>query len=79
MIVTVEDVNDNLPLFTELEYDFNQPEQNQLDVVIAQIQAVDDDNGSNADVMYFISRGNDDGIFSILPSTVSFIVQKGRV
>ena len=73
MIITVEDVNDNQPQFTELDYDFTQPEDNQLSVVIAQIQAIDSDNGSNADVMYFISRGNDGGIFSIIPSTVSFL------
>ena len=76
VVVTVEDVNDNQPQFTELEYDFTQPEDNQLSVVIAQIEADDGDNGSNADVMYFISRGNDDGIFSILPNTVSFCVQE---
>ena len=62
LLVKINDVNDNKPIFTSDQYTFNI--KNDLDVgsQAFQVQATDNDIGQNADVIYsFIS--NPDGYF----------------
>ncbi|XP_077862377.1 protocadherin Fat 4-like [Saccoglossus kowalevskii] len=73
--ITIEDINDNDPVFAENAYtssvreDTNGPNtQNDPVVVIPPIVAKDDDAGSNADIRYFLS-GDGSELFKIDPKT----------
>ena len=51
--VTVEDVNDNTPQFTDLTYELSIPENAQLSVIHT-VKATDADTGLNGHVTYSI-------------------------
>ncbi|KAK6187624.1 hypothetical protein SNE40_005604 [Patella caerulea] len=62
--ITVTDVNDNTPVFTEQVYIFNLPEDVRVGTVIGNIKATDEDEGVNGNVTYYIEgqRSNEFGI-----------------
>lgn len=67
VIIKLEDVNDNKPVFTQHSYrasvaenlSFNPP------ATILQVRAEDHDEGLNGDVFYRIISGNEDGAFRL--------------
>ena len=61
--VTISDVNDNRPKFTNASYSADLPENTPLGASVVTISALDDDAGSNGTVTYRIKSGNDDGKF----------------
>lgn len=63
VLVLVEDVNDNAPLFVSAKSVYI-PEDTALHSVITTLHADDKDAGSNAKVLYFLSNSSS-GIFSI--------------
>lgn len=67
VFVTVEDVNDNMPVFQTENYEVVVSEAVPLKYSIAKIIATDADaeNTPNSEIVYDITSGNDDGLFSI--------------
>ncbi|XP_053834435.1 cadherin EGF LAG seven-pass G-type receptor 1 isoform X1 [Vidua macroura] len=63
--ITVEDENDNYPQFSEKRYLVQVPEDAPVNSQILQVQATDQDRGSNAQVHYSIVSGNLKGQFYI--------------
>ncbi|XP_055921654.1 protein dachsous [Eupeodes corollae] len=77
VFVTVEDANDNSPVFDSSgQYEAEISESAPLRYSIAQLLAVDADleNTPNSDIVYDITSGNDEGMFTVdLVSGVLFV------
>ncbi|XP_055849639.1 protein dachsous [Episyrphus balteatus] len=77
VFVTVEDANDNSPVFDSSgQYEADISESAPLRYSIAQLIAVDADleNTPNSDIVYDITSGNDEGMFTVdLVSGVLFV------
>uniref|UniRef100_A0A8C6SRA1 Protocadherin-15 n=1 Tax=Neogobius melanostomus TaxID=47308 RepID=A0A8C6SRA1_9GOBI len=71
LLVTVQDVDDNSPVFTQQQYNVELPENSPKDTVILELKAVDADLGSN--LTYRIrAAGSDSGVeqlFRVDPRT----------
>ncbi|KAK0157779.1 hypothetical protein PV328_011474 [Microctonus aethiopoides] len=65
VIINLEDVNDNKPIFTQHSYRASVAENLSVNppATILQVHADDHDEGINGDVSYTIISGNDDGSF----------------
>nr|XP_030138682.3 cadherin EGF LAG seven-pass G-type receptor 3 isoform X2 [Taeniopygia guttata] len=63
--VTIQDVNDNAPVFPAEEFEVRVKENSIVGSVVAQITAVDPDEGPNAQIMYQIVEGNIPEIFQM--------------
>ncbi|KAK2503507.1 hypothetical protein MC885_018237, partial [Smutsia gigantea] len=63
--VTVQDVNDNAPVFPAEEFEVRVKENSIVGSVVAQITAIDPDEGPNAQVMYQIVEGNIPELFQM--------------
>uniref|UniRef100_A0A8B9IZ00 Cadherin EGF LAG seven-pass G-type receptor 3 n=1 Tax=Amazona collaria TaxID=241587 RepID=A0A8B9IZ00_9PSIT len=63
--VTIQDVNDNAPVFPAEEFEVLVKENSIVGSVVAQITAVDPDEGPNAQIMYQIVEGNIPEIFQM--------------
>ncbi|XP_048840118.1 protocadherin gamma-B7-like [Brienomyrus brachyistius] len=57
--VTVLDVNDNIPVFSQAVYKVNLPENSPLDFVVVTVSASDADEGPNGEVTYDFGRVSD--------------------
>lgn len=65
--VTVQDVNDNPPVFSSVRYEARVPEDAPLGTSVLQVTAADADEGTNADIRY---RLQDEGTpFQVDPET----------
>ncbi|XP_024054011.2 protocadherin-23 [Terrapene carolina triunguis] len=65
VLVTVLDVNDNPPVFSNLEYRIHVRENIPIGSHITMVSANDCDAGANAEVTYTIISGNDKGHFRL--------------
>ena len=65
--ITVEDVNDNAPVFDEKNYAEELSEDVGVGTKVLTVSASDRDSGVGGEVRYFIQSGNDKGSFSINP------------
>uniref|UniRef100_UPI00398ED930 protocadherin-16-like n=1 Tax=Pristiophorus japonicus TaxID=55135 RepID=UPI00398ED930 len=54
--VHVLDINDNSPLFTESSYTVDMSEDSAMGSVVLEVFAADGDEGSNGDVLYYLSN-----------------------
>uniref|UniRef100_A0A2I3H1V3 Cadherin EGF LAG seven-pass G-type receptor 3 n=1 Tax=Nomascus leucogenys TaxID=61853 RepID=A0A2I3H1V3_NOMLE len=63
--VMVQDVNDNAPVFPAEEFEVRVKENSIVGSVVAQITAVDPDEGPNAHIMYQIVEGNIPELFQM--------------
>lgn len=63
--IVIDDVNDVIPEFTQTVYSKTLQENYNSDQVFLSVSAHDNDTGLNAEIMYSIMSGNDDGIFHI--------------
>lgn len=63
--VTVQDVNDNAPVFPAEEFEIRVKENSIVGSVVAQITALDPDEGPNAHIMYQIVEGNIPELFQM--------------
>uniref|UniRef100_A0A7N4PQZ0 Cadherin EGF LAG seven-pass G-type receptor 3 n=2 Tax=Sarcophilus harrisii TaxID=9305 RepID=A0A7N4PQZ0_SARHA len=63
--VTVQDVNDNAPVFPAEEFEVRVKENSIVGSVVAQITAIDPDEGPNAQIMYQIVEGNIPELFQM--------------
>lgn len=55
--MTIIDANDHAPQFDNLPYVFSVVENNEMNYLIGQIIATDQDSGRNAELQYSIIRG----------------------
>lgn len=80
--ITVEDVNDNPPKFTQREYEattLGHADGNAAKVAVIQLSAHDPDSGINGQVAYFIKSGNIGGVFEIEQETGLIYVIKSPI
>ncbi|XP_072333668.1 protocadherin-16-like [Scyliorhinus torazame] len=62
--VTVLDVNDNSPTFMDSSYSIDIPENSAASTVVLEVSATDGDEGSNGEVLYYLSS-DAQGMFHI--------------
>ncbi|CAH1802938.1 unnamed protein product, partial [Owenia fusiformis] len=79
VIVTVTDVNDNIPVFSSASYTVSVLEGATVGTVIKQVAASDDDIGLNAQVSFSIISGNTNGDFSIVGDDIFIANQLDHV
>ncbi|KAM4732158.1 protocadherin gamma-A9-like isoform 26-T26 [Anableps anableps] len=60
IVITVIDVNDNAPVFTQKTYKAIVTENSPKGTVVVTVTASDADQGSNSKIVYSITSGNDD-------------------
>ena len=74
--ITVEDMNDNAPVFGNISYSFHLSTQAQINVPYFIISASDEDVGSNSHLTYSLVEDSD-GLFGIIPdSGLIFLSQR---
>ena len=78
VVVSVSDVNDVAPQFTERSYRVRIPDMppGTYDIPLYRVLAFDDDVGPNADIDYSIKTGRGNGRFKINPKTGVITSQK---
>ena len=70
------DVNDNKPVFADINIEKDVPEDENLQSTIATVSANDGDSGVNGMVVYSIVSGNDDNRFYIFAVSTLWYVGK---
>ncbi|KFV82454.1 Protocadherin-23, partial [Struthio camelus australis] len=76
VLITVLDVNDNPPVFNNLEYHIHVKESVPIGSPITEVSANDCDAGANAEITYAIISGNDKGYFRLHGKTGSVDLMK---
>ncbi|KAK3720930.1 hypothetical protein QZH41_014537, partial [Actinostola sp. cb2023] len=76
VMVDVQDINDNIPYFTQKSYTFSAKESLSVGDVIGQIQADDKDEGENAGIVYHIIAGNEKGYCGIQHTSGEIFIAK---
>lgn len=65
--ITVTDANDNAPVFIPKEYKKKVPENLPVGEEVLRVTAIDEDSGTNGNITFAITGGNEDDIFTIEP------------
>lgn len=76
LVILVEDINDNPPVFVPSVYSKTVPEDAQIGTTLLRVTATDSDAGLNGVVRFFIINGDDNADFSMDPSSGVLRVQK---
>ena len=76
LVILVEDINDNPPVFVPSVYSKTVPEDAQIGTTLLRVTATDSDAGLNGVVRFFIISGDDNADFSMDPSSGVLRVQK---
>ncbi|KAK0153816.1 Cadherin-6 [Merluccius polli] len=63
--ITLTDVNDNAPLFTQTIFQFSVPESSKTGTPVGRIRATDKDIGQNAEMFFTIANGDGMDMFDI--------------
>uniref|UniRef100_A0A8B9KRG2 Cadherin 6 n=1 Tax=Astyanax mexicanus TaxID=7994 RepID=A0A8B9KRG2_ASTMX len=63
--ITLTDVNDNPPQFSQSIYQFSIPEMTEAGAVVGRVQAVDADIGRNAEMLFTLTSGDGLDMFDI--------------
>nr|XP_029518058.1 protocadherin Fat 4 [Oncorhynchus nerka] len=71
--VTIQDINDNPPMFDHDQYQTNVFEDTAVGSSVLQITASDQDEGANADIRYFLDEGTP---FQIDPKAGTIIIKE---
>lgn len=89
MALSVLDENDNTPRFMQQSYTAMVPENSAENTFVTNLEAVDEDSGTNAEIVYsFVATGqssafsidNTSGIVSVLrPEALNFEVASSRI
>ncbi|CAH0559984.1 unnamed protein product [Brassicogethes aeneus] len=76
--VTVDDVNDNAPVFKQVDSEISISEGTAVDTQIQKFEATDADlpRSKNSDIAYDITSGNDDGLFRLDPESGGLYVNR---
>ncbi|KAM4622047.1 protocadherin Fat 4 [Polymixia lowei] len=72
--VTIQDINDNPPIFDQDQYQTSVFEDAAVGSSVLQITASDQDEGANADIRYFLDEGTP---FQIDPKAGTIIIKEG--
>uniref|UniRef100_A0A667X1A9 Protocadherin Fat 4 n=1 Tax=Myripristis murdjan TaxID=586833 RepID=A0A667X1A9_9TELE len=72
--VTIQDINDNPPVFDQDQYQTSVFEDAAVGSSVLQITASDQDEGANADIRYFLDEGTP---FQIDPKAGTIIIKEG--
>lgn len=64
--ITIQDVNDNSPVFTKQDYSFELVDSTPISTRFSEVHADDDDSGSNAEIIYVLGSHLD--VFGIVPT-----------
>lgn len=72
--VTVTDVNDNTPTFSQSLYTLDVTEDTTPSSTVMTLSAVDPDGGNNGLVTYSIIGGNATGVLSVVTSTGAMVL-----
>ncbi|XP_072295759.1 protocadherin gamma-C5-like isoform X2 [Eucyclogobius newberryi] len=65
IVVTVFDVNDNVPIFTKPSYNLTVPENSVSGAVLVKVEATDADEGANGDVEYAFAQHTPQSLLSL--------------
>lgn len=63
--ISVTDVNDCAPIFTQKEYNVTLLLPTYENVAVIQVNATDQDSSENSSLRYDIIEGNKDGVFAV--------------
>lgn len=76
--VTVEDINDNAPVFKQIDNELTISEGTSVGTQIQKFEATDADLAKtrNSDVIFDITSGNDEGLFRLDPETGALYVNR---
>ncbi|XP_064636324.1 cadherin-related tumor suppressor-like [Lineus longissimus] len=74
--LTVQDVNDHTPTFTQDKYEIAISESLEVNTRFYAVSARDADDGPNADVAYSIIKGNVNNKFGIFPDGFLYVAQR---
>ncbi|CAL1535045.1 unnamed protein product [Lymnaea stagnalis] len=82
--ITVEDENDNDPMFSSSLYNASVPENSGVGTQVYTVRATDLDSGDNAQLQYFIKSGNDNNTFQLdatsgVLSTLNRVVDREKI
>lgn len=69
VVLVVEDVNDNAPIFNQAFYEASVSESANVGTRVLQVAAIDSDEGQHARVTYDITSGNEGNLFSLNSQT----------
>uniref|UniRef100_A0A8C5QK66 Protocadherin Fat 3 n=1 Tax=Leptobrachium leishanense TaxID=445787 RepID=A0A8C5QK66_9ANUR len=72
--ISVLDVNDNPPIFERRDYLVTIPEDTNVGTQVMAVFAASKDIGTNAEILYSIRSGNEQGKFKINPKTGAILV-----
>ena len=75
--ISVEDINDNVPVFSPSVYNVTIGPDHPTGVTLVSVSASDSDSGVMGEVEYVISSGNQDGVFDLDPDTGDLSLYSG--
>ncbi|XP_071105938.1 protocadherin Fat 4-like [Haliotis cracherodii] len=75
LTVVIIDSN-NAPVFNKTEFPFSVSENASIDTMVGRLVAYDVDRGSSGDIQYSFISGNNDGMFTVGPTTGEISLQK---
>ncbi len=76
VVIHVDDVNDNPPIFSHKSYEVNISEAQMVGTTILRVAATDRDYGDNAKLIYDITSGNDLNYFELNTATGAVSLKK---
>ncbi|XP_068596843.1 protocadherin alpha-3-like [Brachionichthys hirsutus] len=81
LVITVLDINDNIPIFSQALYKTQIVENAPLGTVVLAVNATDADDGSNGDIMYSLRSKDQDHILNVfdIERQTGVITVKGEV
>lgn len=65
VLISLSDINDNTPTFSQISYNEQIKETASINTQVADVRATDRDSGSNGQLTYSITSGNERGFFVI--------------
>lgn len=76
VIITISDVNDNKPRFTQPSYSASIDEDESIGASVVKVSATDNDIGNNSKITYDIKAGNEQGEFKVDEKTGKITLNK---
>ncbi|EDO34816.1 predicted protein [Nematostella vectensis] len=74
--ITISDINDNAPRFLKFTYSGSVREDRTVGTEVVQVQATDDDDGLAGEIVFAITGGDPEGLFSILNTSGKITVAR---
>ncbi|XP_063733007.1 LOW QUALITY PROTEIN: protocadherin alpha-3-like [Eleginops maclovinus] len=81
IVISVLDINDNLPIFSQTLYKTQVPENTPLGTIVIAVNATDADEGLNSDIVYSLRSKDQDHVLDIfeIDSQTGVIKVKGNI